>query len=288
MQRRFRWSKQEKTAIGLGSLAALVLLLTLVLVIVRRPIQEEKKQDPVEESVSEWSEAVTTLLWIVGEDHPLPTSYVPDKLRRIQGSEVSLVEEAARAFESMCEDMSVPVYPANGYISAAAQQNLYDNMLQKYIDEGYTQERAMLAIAEDYLPGGQDEHQLGLTVDVCADRSLILDVDFQSTEQGKWLRDHAWEYGFVYRDRPDNKSVFKPWQLRYVGEVHAEVMNNLGLTLDEYLRYLEDKKTTYVYKVGTAGKDMVIYFSDMLDSTKDKIKEVSGDNQGHYVIVCYQ
>ena len=288
MQRRYRYNRQTRTALGLGSAAAVVLLLTLVFVVLRRPIQPVETSDPVEESVSEWSEAVTTLLWRVDPEHPLPAAYVPASLRKVKGSDVQLVEEAARAFERMTADMDEPISAANGYISSQAQQNLYDTKLQQYLDNGYTRERAELAIAAEYLPGGQDEHQLGLTVDVCANSELSLDYGFRSTEQGKWLRDNAWKYGFVYRDRMENESVYQPWQLRYVGEVHAELMNSLGMPLDEYLPYLADKKTSYFSNIGAAGLSIVVYYSDTLEGIREKIKEVSGDNEGHYIIVCYQ
>ena len=107
-------------------------------------------------------------------------------------------------------------------------------------EEGYTEERASMVIVDEYFPGGADEHQLGLTFDVCTDAALNLDVDFGLTPQGQWLEEHAWEYGFIFRGAEGAPKIYKPWQLRYVGETHAAIMEKLHLSLDEYLAYLED------------------------------------------------
>ena len=188
----------------------------------------------------------------------------------------------------MTQDMEYPLYAANGYISATAQQNLYDNKRQQYLDEGYTDERINMVIVDEYFPGGADEHQLGLTIDVCTEPSLNLDYDFLLPPQGQWLQEHAWEYGFIFRQAEDAPKIYKPWQLRYVGETHAAIMQKQHLCLDDYLAYLEDKGTSYFSDVGTMHLDLIVYFTDSLSAIPLKIREVSGDNNGHFIVVCYR
>ena len=265
----------------MGCLALILMLITFLVLGPARRKAKTEPEDSVEEEVGEWTEKITSWLWLVDENHVLPVSFVPEGLKDLEGTGIRLNQDAAEAFLNMSKAVPVPLYAANGYISATAQQNLYDNKWQQYIDEGYSEERAALAIKEAYAPGGQDEHQLGLTVDVSAESNRSLSYDFRSTDQGRWLSEHAWEYGFIYRDET------KPWQLRYVGEVHAQIMHEQGLNLEDYLKYLQEKGTFYV-TAGAANRNLVIYFTDTLERIPFTIKEVSGDNDGHYIIVCFR
>lgn len=280
---RRRGNKMDRKLFGalLFGVVALIVLLITVVIVDKKNKPGQVPEDVVEDEVDSWTEKVTNWLWMVDEEHALPISFEPDNLEEMENTGIRLQTEALKAFTQMTSVMDTPVFAANGYISASAQQNLYESKFQEFLDEGYTQERAAMAIKEYYSPGGQDEHQLGLTVDVCADSERKLDYEFRSTDQGRWLSEHAWEYGFVFR------SESKPWQIRYVGDVHAQIMHEQGLSLEEYLSYLQEKGTLYV-SVGQANLDLVIYYTDTLDKIPFAIKEVSGDNNGHYIVTCYR
>ena len=289
-RRRIRLRGRNRVAAFIGGTALLLLLITVIVLKVGKTKIEEPQttENEIESSVEEWSEKVTSLLWLINEEHILPQSYEPEGLASLPNSNVQVVEEAGKAFMRMTQDMEYPLYAANGYISATAQQNLYDNKRQQYLDEGYTDERINMVIVDEYFPGGADEHQLGLTIDVCTDASLNLDYDFLLTPQGQWLQEHAWEYGFIFRQAEDAPKIYKPWQLRYVGETHAAIMQKLHLSLDDYLAYLEDKGTSYFSDVGAMHLDLIVYFTDSLSAIPLKIREVSGDNSGHFIVVCYR
>ncbi len=291
MRRQIRFRTREaRLAFILGCTALISVLLMLIFLYWTKDVRPEadpEKQE-VEKTVDQWTSSVSNQLWLVNEDHKLPVSYVPKSLATLEGSNVQVVQEAAEAFKRMTDDMENPVVPANGYISAEAQQNLYEAKLQEYIDEGYLPERAELKIMEDYRPGGLDEHQIGLTIDVCADDSLTLDYGFQDTEQGKWLKENSWRYGFVFRNQGVTDAIYKPWQLRYVGLTHAQIMWELGESLDEYLANLQEKEVYYVTLSGDAHMSLVIYYQTSMEGIHQTIKEVSGDNAGHYIITCYQ
>ncbi|MCR5006732.1 MAG: M15 family metallopeptidase [Clostridiales bacterium] len=289
-RRKIRLRGKNRIAAIIGGTAFVLLLITLIVLRVGKRATEDMQtqNNEIESSVTEWSEKVTSLLWLINAEHILPQSYVPEGLENLPNSNVQIVEEAGRAYMRMTQDMEEPLYVANGYISATAQQNLYDSKRQQYLEEGYTEERANMVIVDEYFPGGADEHQLGLTVDVCTDETLNLDMDFQLTAQGQWLMEHAWEYGFVFRGTEGAPKIYKPWQLRYVGETHAAIMQKLHLSLDEYLAYLEDKGTSYFSDVGAMHLDLIVYFADSLSEIPLKIREVSGDNNGHYIVVCYR
>src|SRR5690625_2696214 len=87
---------------------------------------------------------------------------------------------------------------------------------------------------------GESEHQSGLTMDVTSeDVDFQLTVEFAETEEGKWLKENAAEFGFIIRYPEDKEDIteyqYEPWHLRYVGKKDAEEMVKKGLTLEEYL-----------------------------------------------------
>lgn len=288
MQRRLRRKqKLPRFAMYLGGAALLCAALTLIfLVFHEKEVSDmDSEASEVAAAVEDWTTSVTSQLWVVNEEHTLPSSYEPDMMVAVSESNVMLVNEAATAFSLMVNAMEDPVVPANGYISASAQQNLYETKIEEYREQGYSDERVKITIRGEYMPGGQDEHQLGLTVDVCADDTLSLDYNFQDTEQGKWLLENSWKYGFVFRDYGETDIIYKPWQLRYVGKVHAQNMYELEYSIEEYLEYLEEQE---IYYVSVNGESLVIYFRESLTGIPHAIKEVTGDNAGHYIITCYQ
>ncbi len=89
---------------------------------------------------------------------------------------------------------------------------------------------------------GHSEHQLGTAIDFrSADDATPpwqLD-DFADTDAGGWLRDHAWEYGFVL-SYPKGASAetcyaYEPWHYRYVGRDIAAAIQASGETPRRYL-----------------------------------------------------
>ena len=82
---------------------------------------------------------------------------------------------------------------------------------------------------------GQSEHQTGLAIDINE-----LGESFADTEAGRWLAQHAWEYGFILRFPKGQEGItgytFEPWHYRYVGLEHSKYFGpNSSLTLEEYL-----------------------------------------------------
>ena len=89
------------------------------------------------------------------------------------------------------------------------------------------------------------------------------ETPFYQTEDGKWLLENAWKYGFVFRfptvNYPTADTVDKTYKTgmshslnlyRYVGKGHAAVMNHLGLCLEEYIEYLQEHPHIAVFENG--------------------------------------
>lgn len=90
---------------------------------------------------------------------------------------------------------------------------------------------------------GESEHQTGLTMDVTnADVGFDLIIEFGDTPEGKWLKDHASDHGFIIRYPEGKEDItkyqYEPWHLRYVGEKAAKKIMDQDITFEDYLKDL--------------------------------------------------
>jgi D-alanyl-D-alanine carboxypeptidase len=86
---------------------------------------------------------------------------------------------------------------------------------------------------------GHSEHQTGLTIDFVAVGDTGLTSNWEVTKTGKWMANHAWEYGWVMSYPKDKQDVtcyrYEPWHYRYLGRDLAKQVHDSGLTIREYL-----------------------------------------------------
>ena len=82
---------------------------------------------------------------------------------------------------------------------------------------------------------GHSEHQTGY----CFDLNTI-DDSFAFTNEGKWVDNNAYLYGFIIRYPKGKEELtgyqYESWHLRYVGKDLAKVLYNNGdwITMEEY------------------------------------------------------
>ena len=127
------------------------------------------------------------------------------------------------------------IYPIvrEGYRTEEEQQAIFDEKVQAYINEGYSRSRAERTAKEWVALPGTSEHQLGIAVDINADKSKC-----SNDEVYEWLAENAHEYGFILR-YPQGKTEitgtgYEPWHYRYVGEAVALEIYERGICLEEY------------------------------------------------------
>ena len=135
------------------------------------------------------------------------------------------------------------IYPIvrEGYRTEEEQQAIFDEKVQAYINEGYSRSRAERTAKEWVALPGTSEHQLGIAVDINADKSKC-----SNDEVYEWLAENAHEYGFILR-YPQGKTEitgtsYEPWHYRYVGEDVAREIYESEICLEEYFRYKNVKK----------------------------------------------
>ena len=129
------------------------------------------------------------------------------------------------------------VYPVvrEGYRTAEEQQEILDDKIQNYINQGYSQVKAERTAKEWVALPGTSEHQLGIAVDINADKSKCSNEDVYG-----WLTENAYKYGFVLRYPPGKQKItgtsYEPWHYRYVGEEAAKEIYERGICLEEYFK----------------------------------------------------
>ena len=120
----------------------------------------------------------------------------------------------------------------SAYRSFATQQVVFANAVAEH-----GRARALQLSARP----GHSEHQLGLGIDFRSHPggSPFNGTTWASTAAGKWMKAHAWEYGFVMSYPRGKMAVtcydFEPWHYRYVGRELAAQIRASGLTQREYL-----------------------------------------------------
>lgn len=155
---------------------------------------------------------------IANKTYSLPSTYAPGLLPELNNAFEKLKNAAAE------DGISLKII--SGFRSYHSQNSIYNN----YVARDGKKE------ADTYSARpGHSEHQTGLAIDV---NSLMF--DFGETKEGKWLQNHAHQYGFIIR-YPEGKEAitgyrYEPWHLRYVGELSKELYNDGNwITLEEYL-----------------------------------------------------
>lgn len=146
-------------------------------------------------------------------------------------------QEYALTFGEELTDETLQQYPVvrEGYRTAEEQQEILDDKIQSYINQGYSQVKAERTAKEWVALPGTSEHQLGIAVDINADKSKCSNEDVYG-----WLAENAYKYGFVLRYPPGKQKItgtsYEPWHYRYVGEEAAKEIYERGICLEEYFK----------------------------------------------------
>lgn len=124
-----------------------------------------------------------------------------------------------------------PIGIQSAYRSYASQKDVFDSWVAQF---GY--QRALEVSARP----GHSEHQLGLAIDFRSEPAAdSLSSSWATTPAGKWMKTHAWQYGFVMSYPKGTMDVtcyaYEPWHFRYLGRDLAARVHASGLTPREYL-----------------------------------------------------
>lgn len=182
---------------------------------------------------------INSLTFFVDPTHSVPADYVPTDL---ESPYVSSTGEVIQVRAAAANDLKEMINAANeagaqliltaGYISFDTQGDYYSDRV------------AMVGEAEALKitpKPGFSEHQTGLAVDFSdKDDGTATTTAFAESPAGKWLKEHAHEYGFIMRYPEGKEEItsysYQPWHYRYVGRDVANAMYEIdpNLTFEEY------------------------------------------------------
>lgn len=180
-------------------------------------------------------------LVLVDSVHSLPVDYVPSTLKddiylKSTSEVIPIDEETGNKAKEMMQaanDAGISLYVVTGYRSYEDQQKYYTSRMELLNNSEDAKKQVQAA--------GCSEHQTGLAIDFTDDPSNAQPTtDFGKTDAGKWLYEHAHEYGFILR-YPEGKEditgyTYEPWHYRYVGVETATAIYEQGpdTTFEEY------------------------------------------------------
>lgn len=136
-------------------------------------------------------------------------------------------------------------------VKAASEQGIRNFLISSGYRDNEKQQMLYEEKGAEYaLPPGHSEHNLGLSLDIGSSQMVM-----SRAPEGQWLRDHAWDYGFILRYPEDKTDItgirYEPWHFRYVGLPHSIIMRDKNFTLEEYLEFLKEQDRISVTVDGT-------------------------------------
>lgn len=191
----------------------------------------------------------------VNKEYALPKDYKPDTLvipeisfdiksydeRKLMRPEAA--EAIELLFEAALKD-GYTLYGISGYRSFNRQKEIFLNNIVK---KGKNHTLKYSAAP------GTSEHQTGLAMDVSSKSMRYrLIAGFADCNEGKWLADNAYKFGYIIRYPKDRSEItgyaYEPWHIRYVGRELAQYLYVNDMTLDEYYHYTPSDDFDYEAK----------------------------------------
>jgi D-alanyl-D-alanine carboxypeptidase len=179
-------------------------------------------------------------LILVNKTHPVKENY-PVKLVQLKNGQ-AIDERAYPALQAMMDDAratGLSPYICSSYRTNEKQTTLYNNQVNKYRKQGYSEADAAAEAGKWVAVPGTSEHQIGLAVDIVAKSYQVLDKKQERTAEQRWLMENCHKYGFILRYPSEKSEItgigYEPWHYRYVGKEAAAAIMKEDKCLEEYL-----------------------------------------------------
>ena len=246
----FMTKKRVKEIIIIVSVVLAVVLIIAAAFISDNSLKKENEStdisttEPVSNSESSTKEESAAIPWnlvLVNPDTPLPENYEINVKQLDNGQAVD--ERCYDDLQNMMDDCrSAGFSPVvcSSYRTQEKQQMLFDNQVEKWKNQGYSEDEAKMQAGKLVAVPGTSEHQLGLALDIVDISYQLLEEEQENTPSQKWLLENSWKYGFILRypkDKTDiTKISYEPWHYRYVGKKAAKEIFDAKICLEEYLK----------------------------------------------------
>lgn len=190
-------------------------------------------EEPYADETHPGAESNSNTAWnltLVNRENPISEDYEVNLVDVPGGEQVdSRIYDPLMQMLNAAEAENLGPIVVSGFRTEEKQQNLYDEKIQKYKNQGYSQSEAVELAEQWVATPGTSEHQLGLAVDI---NGATYDIYL-------WLQANSYRYGFIFR-YPGSKSEItgvaeEVWHYRYVGLETATEIYERGICLEEYV-----------------------------------------------------
>lgn len=189
-------------------------------------------------------------LVLVNRTHPVENTS-PNLVTLANGYQVlDQIEEPVEALINAALADGIELKFVSAYRSVEEQQAVVDSVINQNIASGMSEEDAKTTAMSVLTEPGYSEHHTGLAIDLVDTAyyqnhtSDLLVEGYSETASAKWLAENAPKYGFILRYPKGKESEtdinFEPWHYRYVGIEHATYMTQNNLTLETYIKKLQE------------------------------------------------
>lgn len=148
----------------------------------------------------------------------------------------------------------------SGHRTIEYQQGLYDAELEE------TGQLSSSLVAK----AGYSEHHTGFVVDFSVYDTDTGEYDeFDGTGDYAWINENCHKFGFINRYPAGKEKLTlidnEPWHFRYVGPLHAKIINEYDFCLEEYISFLKNYtiETGFLGVEGDDGNYYIIYYVPM-------------------------
>ena len=163
------------------------------------PSDREQNQKP-DDQQSNGNQEIPWNLTLVNRWNPLPEGWTVDEVELSNGWTVdSRCYDALQQMMDACRAEGLHPVVCSAYRTQAVQQNIFDQMKQSLLDQGYSDADAETEAGRQVAVPGTSEHQLGLAVDIVDLDHQLLDESQEQTAVQQWLMTNSWRYGFILR-----------------------------------------------------------------------------------------
>jgi len=182
------------------------------------------------------------MLILVNKKNELSPNYKPDDLTKVNeyapGRDEStryMRKEASESINLMLADakaLGFDIVITTAFRNYNLQKIIFENNVLK---SGSIEEANKTSAKP-----GESEHQTGLAADLSSSKiKYELNTSFGKLDEGKWISQNAWKYGFILRYQEDKVDItgynYEPWHIRYVGKEFAKYIYDNNLTLEEFI-----------------------------------------------------
>lgn len=184
-------------------------------------------------------------LVLVDKEHSLPEEYAPADLVSLRDYPLTLNRETLQLSRVCIPDVLAMTEAARAegielVFSSTFRSYDYQEKLYTAYAAQYGQKEADRFSARP----GTSQHQLGTAIDFGS-----ITPEFGDTPQGRWLYEHAWEYGFSlsYPEGMEDVTgyMFEIWHYRYITRTGTRLEREFFNGVQQYLTEFMDRHAAF-------------------------------------------